>query len=417
MGSKRKESTVSDTISKPAVSGWAWVVLCGAFVIQFMVVGFLGSMSVYVFVWINYFEGSAAQTSLIVSLCSFLMGALSPVAGASCKRFGPRLTAMAGGMLMFAGVVISSQATGIIFLILSLGVLTAFGMSMALNASYMILGMYFEKRLATAMGLATAGVSVGQLALPPFFQYLIDHYGWRGSLMITSALAFHVAAAAAVMRPLLIPKPDKSSKKSGGGKVEHKAKGEENGNNNELTGVGNLRVLSFLNPSIFDAEDQVGSPNGMALGEGSIFQEEPDVAMTTKFEEDEDRIQYIDDDSWSLSSTREGLKSAMNHSVWVPVAVTALKSMPAEGRKQTSLPGRKPSLASMLTQSLEKQPSEFLCLLRNPSFVIMLAVSVAHGFGWASTTYHLVSRAESIGIEPHKAALLLTSLGTGSLHS
>ncbi|XP_022089922.1 monocarboxylate transporter 5-like isoform X2 [Acanthaster planci] len=347
--------------------------------------------------------------------CANKFRSFGPVAGASCKRFGPRLTAMAGGTLTCAGVIISSQATGIVFLIFSLGVLTAFGMSMATNASYTILGMYFKKRLAIAMGLATAGVSVGQLVLPPFFQYLIDHYGWKGSLMITSALTFHVAVAGALMRPPRIAKPKKPSRKSTGRTAEDEAKAEENGNNIESTGVGSLRALSLLNPSIFDAEDQVGSPNGMALGEGSIFQEEPDVAMTTDIEEDEDRIQYVDDDSWSLSSTPGGDMSALSHSVWVPIAVTALQSMPGKRRQRSFLPGRKPRSASMLSQTLQKQPSELLRLFRNPSFVIMLAVSIAHGFGWASTTYHLVSRAESVGVEPDKAALLLTAMGTGSL--
>ncbi|XP_038048084.1 uncharacterized protein LOC119722122 isoform X2 [Patiria miniata] len=321
---------------------------------------------------------------------------------------------MAGGMMTFVGLVVSSQSTGIIFLIISLGFFTAFGMSMNINAGFTALGMYFKKRLALAMGLATAGTSLGQLALPPLFQYLIDQYGWRGSLMITSALVFNVVAAGALMRPLVPKKQKRSSKKSKRSELEDKTSDATTSKSCQSTEVGS-NGLSFLNPSIFGGEDFVCSQGDTTLGEGSIFQGEPDVAMTIDEAEDEDRIEYADSDSWSLSSTSEGDMTAMNNNVWVPVAITTLGNFPKERGRNSFIPGRRPRTASMLSQTLVKKSSDLIRLLRNPSFLVLMAVGVAHGFGWASTTYHLVSRAESINIEPDNAALLLTLMGAGSL--
>ncbi|XP_038048082.1 monocarboxylate transporter 5-like [Patiria miniata] len=414
MGRKRKENAAMDLEPEPPDSGWAWVVLCSVFVGQFLVIGFLASVSVYVYVWIAFFNGSAAETSLVISLCTFMMGVLSPIAGSICKRFGPRVTVMAGGTMTCVGLVFSSQATGIIFLIISLGLFTAFGISMTFNAGFTVLGMYFKKRLAMAIGLATAGTSIGQLALPPLFQYLIDQYGWRGSLMITSALAFHVVAAGALMRPLVPKKQKRSSKRSKRSELEDKTSDATPNKNCQSTEVGSTG-LSFLSPSIFGGEDFVCSPGAgdTTLGEGSIFQGKPDVAMTIDETEDEDRIEYTDSDSWSLSSTSEGDMTAMNNNVWVPVAITTLGNLPKERRR--SYFRRRPRSASMVSQTLVKKSSDLIRLLRNPSFLVLMAVSIGNGFGRASTTYHLVSRAESINIEPDNAALLLTLMGAGSL--
>ena len=49
---------------------------------------------------------------------------VGPVADAFCRRFGPRLGVMAGGLLICAGMLASSQATSILFLIASLGLVT-----------------------------------------------------------------------------------------------------------------------------------------------------------------------------------------------------------------------------------------------------------------------------------------------------
>ena len=77
MARKRGTKPASDPVPEPPDSGWAWVVLFACFTIMFLVIGFLASVSVYVYVWIDFFGGSAAETSLVISLCSFMLGFLS----------------------------------------------------------------------------------------------------------------------------------------------------------------------------------------------------------------------------------------------------------------------------------------------------------------------------------------------------
>ena len=44
-----------------------------------------------------------------------------PVAGAVCSKFGPRAAAMVGGLIASIGMIVSSQSSNIIYLIISLG--------------------------------------------------------------------------------------------------------------------------------------------------------------------------------------------------------------------------------------------------------------------------------------------------------
>ncbi|XP_072047438.1 monocarboxylate transporter 5-like [Amphiura filiformis] len=75
------------------------------------------------------------------------------------------------------------------------------GFGLAHQPSYVILTYYFDKRLARANGIASAGVGVGIFAIPPFLQVLIDFYGWQSALLIMAAVLGNLGICAAIYRP------------------------------------------------------------------------------------------------------------------------------------------------------------------------------------------------------------------------
>lgn len=52
-----------------------------------------------------------------------------------------------------------------------------------------MLGVYFRKRKTLANGLALAGSSIGQFALPPVIEYLLETYSLHGSILLVGSLA------------------------------------------------------------------------------------------------------------------------------------------------------------------------------------------------------------------------------------
>lgn len=65
-----------------------------------------------------------------------------------------------------------------------------------------MIGKYFHDRRSLANGLSLTGASVGQFAIPPLLQYLLDEYGLRGTVLLVGALYFHVAISGFLYRPL-----------------------------------------------------------------------------------------------------------------------------------------------------------------------------------------------------------------------
>lgn len=61
---------------------------------------------------------------------------------------------------------------------------------------------YFEKLRSLATGIAVCGSGLGTLVFAPFIEYLIVEFGWRGAMLITSALLLNCIIFGVMFRPL-----------------------------------------------------------------------------------------------------------------------------------------------------------------------------------------------------------------------
>ena len=60
---------------------------------------------------------------------------------------------------------------------------------------------YFDKYRPLAFAIATCGIPVGNMVYPWLSRSLMMTYGWRGSLLITSAITLNICVPATLMRP------------------------------------------------------------------------------------------------------------------------------------------------------------------------------------------------------------------------
>ena len=63
------------------------------------------------------------------------------------------------------------------------------------------LATYFTENFSTIRGVSCSGIAVGFILFPPLLQYLIDRYGWQGSLLIYSALFANVVVCGMLLKP------------------------------------------------------------------------------------------------------------------------------------------------------------------------------------------------------------------------
>src|SRR5215467_8091862 len=124
--------------------------------------------------------------SLANELAMLLMGALSPFVGNLADRFGTARTVAAGGVLYVIGMFMIALASEGVMLTLG-NVLCGIGMAAAGFGP--IFGAISRQtppeRRSAALGVATAGGSVGQFAIVPFaslLQHRLDN--WHSTMFI-----------------------------------------------------------------------------------------------------------------------------------------------------------------------------------------------------------------------------------------
>jgi MFS transporter, OFA family, oxalate/formate antiporter len=129
------------------------------------------------------------QISLAYSLYVLLYSSLSFVSGAFTDRYGPRRVILVGGFCMGTGYVLTGLSQELWQLYLSLGVLTAIGMSASFVPCNATVVRWFSRRRGQALAISTAGTGFGGLLLPPIAGLLTVSVGWRSTFVVLGAVA------------------------------------------------------------------------------------------------------------------------------------------------------------------------------------------------------------------------------------
>ena len=130
-----------------------------------------------------------------IAIHNLVWGVAQPFAGAATDRFGAA-PVVAGGAVLFAlGLVVAALSTSGPMLVLGLGVLVGIGVSCtSFGVVLSAVGRAASPaRRSMAMGLASAGGSLGQVALVPLTQWISDQSGMASALIV---LAGCILAAA-----------------------------------------------------------------------------------------------------------------------------------------------------------------------------------------------------------------------------
>ncbi|RUS70218.1 hypothetical protein EGW08_022020 [Elysia chlorotica] len=182
--------------------GYGWMIVFSSFFIHFMCNGLTLAMGVLCVSWYQEFDSTKTETSWVVSVNVAVMLAMGPFASGLAARMGYRAMAVTGACFITVGSLLSSMASSINGLMLTIGVIGGIGGGMCYLPAVAVPAFYFEKRRSLAMGLGTAGIGGGMFLLAPVINWLIAYYGWRGTMVILAGFSFNLCVAGALMRPL-----------------------------------------------------------------------------------------------------------------------------------------------------------------------------------------------------------------------
>ncbi|XP_054764315.2 monocarboxylate transporter 9-like [Lytechinus pictus] len=126
----------------------------------------------------------------------------NPYAGLLADKYGHRPVIFVGGVISSLAILASSFATDFTMLTIMYGLVGGIGFGLSHMPAVVMLSHYFDTKIGTATGLAMSGTGLGTIFMSVATQYLVDEFGWRGTMMILSAINANLCVAAVVMRPV-----------------------------------------------------------------------------------------------------------------------------------------------------------------------------------------------------------------------
>jgi MFS family permease len=178
------------------------MIAASLFVALFFLWGSFNTSPIFVGALLKSFHWSHARVAWIPSILALAVGFTSPAAGWLLDRLEAPLVMTAGAILAAAGLIAAghSHTFGALFCSTIL-----FGMGLGAStwlAASVVIANWFGERRGTVLGLATAGMESGGMAMSMLAGYVIAHSGWREAYLALSipALVVVVPLLALVVR-------------------------------------------------------------------------------------------------------------------------------------------------------------------------------------------------------------------------
>ena len=200
------------------------LIVAGACMVQFMVIGLMFGNGLFVKVFEVEFGWSRTIVATASSLTMLMMGVFAMGAGRLNDLYGPRIVLTISGIVYGIGYVLLGQISEIWQLFVIFGLFLALGMSTHDVVTLSVVARWFEGRRGIMTGVVKVGTAVGQISIPPVLAVLIGWLGWRDAVMVLGVVAAIVlVAAASLMRVPARPAGQAAAPQAGASYAEAKS--------------------------------------------------------------------------------------------------------------------------------------------------------------------------------------------------
>jgi len=174
---------------------YGWLIVAVAFVTLCINTGIVFySFGVFLSTLTEVFGWSRAQVSFGFSLVTLCGAVYSPFIGRAVDRWGPRPVQLAGASVMAIGFLLLRymQTLGEFYLLM--GLIVSLGSTGLGNLpSNTAVANWFMRGRGRALGVSTAGISMGGVIFVPLTQWLIGHLGWRAAFTVLGVVIAVIA--------------------------------------------------------------------------------------------------------------------------------------------------------------------------------------------------------------------------------
>ena len=155
----------------------AWLQILAGHLINALTWGYTASFGVYQLYYTATLDLPPSQISWIGSIQIFLTFFVGTVSGRSADAGYAQYTVLLGSTMVVLGTFMTSLATSYWQVFLAYGVCTGLGMGILYMPGVAVIGSYWQKRKAMALGMAASGSGTGGIIFPLIVQSLQHHIG------------------------------------------------------------------------------------------------------------------------------------------------------------------------------------------------------------------------------------------------
>ena len=145
------------------------------------------------------FNAKRGGIALVFGITSFLYFVLGAITGPLVHRVGPRRMILFGGVVQVVGMLLTSRVHSLGQAYVTYGLGVGIGVACGYVPMVAVVGGWFVKKRATAVGIAVSGIGFSSLIGAPLAARLIRVYGWRDAYVIFAVGTAVLLAVVAVL--------------------------------------------------------------------------------------------------------------------------------------------------------------------------------------------------------------------------
>ncbi|XP_014771647.1 monocarboxylate transporter 9-like [Octopus bimaculoides] len=182
--------------------GWGWIVSVAAMCCSFIVFVIKGSSGLFLIALINKFDEPVWKLTLVGSILNGLSLLSAPISSMLLIYFSHRKVAIIAGLIGFTGAILGAFSTSSDMMITCYGILGGLAVGFGYFTGQIMVTLYFSKKRATALGIASCGTGLGTCVGNIMVEKLLQTYGLTGTLLMIAGMMFNMVVCGALYRPL-----------------------------------------------------------------------------------------------------------------------------------------------------------------------------------------------------------------------
>ena len=162
----------------------SWLMAAAAAVSMFTVFGVGYSFGAFFESITDEFNAGSGATAVVFGITISLSFLLGPFTGAFADRVGPKPVALLAAASLSTGLLLTTIVPSIWLAYVCYGFFVGLAIACGYVPMVAVVGGWFERQRAVALGASVAGIGLGTLVVSPLAAALIKTSGWRSAFVI-----------------------------------------------------------------------------------------------------------------------------------------------------------------------------------------------------------------------------------------